>query len=54
VSTVFGIEEESTLDDNVINLADRMPADMTCVERSTFLMGTDCRVDYIFTEGNKP
>jgi hypothetical protein len=53
VSTVFGIEEESTVDNNVIKLADRMPVDMRNVEPSTFLMSTDCRVNYILTVGNK-
>jgi hypothetical protein len=56
VSTVLGIEEESTMDgndDRIIKLADHMPADMRYVEPSTFLMSTDCRVNYILTEGNK-
>jgi hypothetical protein len=30
-----------------------MPADMRYVEPSTFLMSTDCRVNYILTVGNK-
>jgi hypothetical protein len=54
VSTELGIEEESTMDgndDRIIKLADRMPADMRYVAPSTFL-STDCRVNYILTEGS--
>jgi hypothetical protein len=51
---VLGIEEGSTVDDNVIKLADHMPADMRYFEPSSFLNDTaGCRVDYILTVGNK-